>query len=485
MSHETPTIGRRAFLGSAVAAGATLALGPSFWKSAFALPAQPGPNPFGELLPPDANGIMLPPGFTSRVIARTGSPVPGTTYVWPTAPDGQATFPTADGGWILVTNSEWASNTLLGILAPVLGPAANPALAAGVSALRFDRDGVIQDAYRILGGTDINCAGGPTPWGTWLSGEEFDFTPFTADQLAASRDFRALGPLAVPAAQYLAQRGGLLWECDPSKAGQGTPLPALGVFQHEAAAVHPSNSFVYMTEDQQDGLLYRFRPRRPVNAKRGARPDLTQGTLEVAQILETDAVLHGESPVVWHRVPDPTVENGIPTRQQVPQATIFRRGEGMWFDSDTIYFTTTADNRVWAYLPDSETITVIYDAASTPDGPLRGADNITVHPATGDLFVAEDGGNMEVVLITSPLDRQRRVATPFLRMEPAAGVPQVGTEVTGPCFDPSGTRMYVSSQRGIATSTFPLPQRGITYEITGPFPRNLTRPGRPPSGRPR
>ena len=44
---------------------------------------------------------------------------------------------------------------------------------------------------------------------------------------------------------------------------------------------------------------------------------------------------------------------------------------------------------------------------------------------------------------------------------------QSGTEVAGPCFDPSGTRLYFSSQRGVDA------EHGITYEVSGPF---TTRP---------
>ena len=93
------------------------------------------------------DGLVLLPGFTARVVAVTGNPVAGTGYTWHAAPDGGATFPTADGGWIYVSNSE----------VPING---------GASAIRFDAGGTITDAYRILSGTTVNCAGGATSSGT-------------------------------------------------------------------------------------------------------------------------------------------------------------------------------------------------------------------------------------------------------------------------------------------------------------------------------
>ena len=109
----------------------------------------------GPLEGPDENGLLLPAGFSSRIIARSGQAVGDTGYVWHNAPDGGAVFPTGDGGWIYVSNSE----TL-------------PQVGGGCSAVRFAANGDVVDAYRILSDTLLNCAGGPTPWGTWLSCEE-------------------------------------------------------------------------------------------------------------------------------------------------------------------------------------------------------------------------------------------------------------------------------------------------------------------------
>jgi secreted PhoX family phosphatase len=377
---------RRTFLRSALGTAGAIALGPALWQRALGDPPSPGGG-YGPLGPPDANGIRLPAGFSSREIARTGSPVPGTTHLWHGAPDGGATYPTDDGGWIYVSNSEAPS---------VLG--------GGAGAVRFGAGGEIVDAYTILAGTNINCAGGPTPWGTWLSCEEHE--------------------------------QGIVWECDPAGAFVGTPLPALGTFAHEAAAVDPVHEHVYLTEDESDGRFYRFRP--------AAYPSLAEGVLEAA-------VVAGDGTVTWLEIPN--VGGGAldPTRHQVPATTAFRGGEGAWYHEGVVYFTTKGDNRVWALDCAAQQLSIVYDADAS-GGPLRGVDNITVLP-DGRLLVAEDGGDMQICMVDGD------VVAPIVEI-----VGQSTSEITGPALDPSGTRLYFSSQRGISD-----PGLGITYEVAGPF----------------
>src|SRR5262245_41539449 len=123
---------RRDFLRLSTLGGSSLALGlTAFWRDVYAAPPTlTAEGPYGALsATPDANGVRLPKGFTSRILARSGEPVPGTRYPWHMAPDGGACFPMADGGWAYTSNSE-------------VGPG------GGVSALRFDKKGRVVDAYR-------------------------------------------------------------------------------------------------------------------------------------------------------------------------------------------------------------------------------------------------------------------------------------------------------------------------------------------------
>jgi secreted PhoX family phosphatase len=378
-------LSRRDFLASGLASLTAVVVGPGLLPRIVGAP-RVSDGPYGLLRPPDANGVMLPRGFTSRVVARSGTRVAGTSYVWHDNPDGGATFPTKDDGFIYVSNSE--SNAPDG----------------GVGAIRFDADARIVDAYRICDGTARNCAGGPTPWGTWLTCEEID--------------------------------RGRVWECDPTGKEMAVVLPALGVFQHESAAVDPVNERVYLTEDQPDGRFYRFSATR--------YPSLKTGVLEVA-----DVATDGRT--TWRPVPDPSARS-VPTRKQVAQSTRFDGGEGTWYDAGIVYFTTKGDNRVWAYDTRDDSMSVLYDASTVARAPLTGVDNIT-GSASGDLYVAEDGGNLEIVMITP--DEQVAVV---MRL---TGSAHGGSEIAGPAFDPSGRRLYFSSQRG--------ERRGITFEVTGPF----------------
>lgn len=419
---------RRRLLQKSLIASGVLAVGPGLWgcttqgspRSAKPLALKKKvsniPNLAGTLhevvVENDPNTrMMVPRGFSVREVARTGQRAhAGSDYVWHALPDGGATFPMDDGGWVYVSNSEvgaWRQG--------------------GVGALRFNAQGEVVDSYAICTGTTNNCAGGPTPWGTWLTCEEID--------------------------------EGLVYECDPTGRQLAVPAPLLGVFKHEAAAVDPVHRHIYLTEDTEDGNFYRFVPE---HYPEGGRADLSKGRLEVAVVTGDDPLQ--TRPVQWQTVPNPVPRLGgedperreLPTRKQVADAERFDGGEGCWYHEGMVYFTTKGDNRVWALDTNANTLDLIYDKQSDQafNPGIDDVDNLVVS-AGGDVLVAEDGSEMRLVVVGADI-------TPF---ELVNVVGQRDSEICGPVFSPDGERLYFSSQKGYTGDH----TDGRIYELRGPF----------------
>ncbi len=434
---------RRDFLKAGLAAGGLL-VSNSVWARVFAAPINdaPGAGAYGDLVT-DSTGIMVPDGFEVREIARANTPVGPTTFAYPVFPDGAHVFPDGDG-WILVVNSENPPAADFPFLEDVQD------LLGGASAIRFDGNGGIVDAYRVLGGTRTNCAGGATPWGTWLSCEEFDETEHVPEGAPA--------PLAQSPSE-----AGRVWECDPTGQSEAIVRPLLGHFKHEAAAFDQQGR-VYLTEDTDDGCLYRF---TPDSSKTPNTPDsLTGGRLDA---LAADAA----GSVSWVGPIDPIAEHQS-TRFQAAElgATIFDGGEGCWFAPDggdgVVYFTTKGDDKVWAHNVGAQSLEVVYPGPNVQENRmLSGVDNIIGSERTGNLYVAEDGGNMEVVVLeptsagyaASPLIRFNGLQHGLVEQPNPTPVP-LESEVTSITISPDGKRMYFSSQR---EAVF-----GATYELRIP-----------------
>ena len=354
-----------------------------------------------QLQAADENGVRLPEGFKSRIVAQSGREViSGQGYLWHGAPDGGACFATDNDGWIYVSNSELSS--------------AN----GGCGAIAFNANGHIVDAYPILSGTDQNCAGGVTPWGSWLSCEEVN--------------------------------EGRVWECDPTGATPAIVRPALGVFKHEAVAVDENTQQLYLTEDKVDGCLYRFTPNQLTSQ---GVADLTAGRLEVATLKSGSATELNGVILSWQEIDDPAAQME-PTRYQVSAAVKFNGGEGIVFADGNIIYTTKGDNKVWSYNTIKQKLSVIYDEKNSLTPILTGVDNLTV-AENGDIYVAEDGGDLQVVVI----DRQGGLY-PIVQLQG-----HDKSEIAGVAFSPDGKRLYFSSQRGTAGKS----ENGISYEIIGPF----------------
>jgi len=426
-------------------------------------------SPFAEmgpLQPPDGNGVELPEGFSSRIVAAFNEPpIPSQPeFLWHSDPDGAGIFRTEDGGWIYLSNSEARDVTTLfaerpdnPLLSELLSrdtvePASGGTgaitgleqvplvlpFAGGVSALRFDADGNLIDAYPVQRNTTTNCSGGPTPWGTWINGEEI--------------------------------LDGFMFECSPLRDG-GIPrrLERFGRKAHEMAAVDAGNRIIYHTEDitGQDRF---YRTVFPAAAwPDGGRPDFDQGVLQVLVVNDgIEAARQGPASIRWIDA----IDDGRPQPDVYQnETTVFAGNEGLWFLNDFVFFSTKSDDNIWAIDTVGGTIESIYSPQDAPPGSpvdpseprLTGVDNLAM-TLDGEMIVVEDGGDLRAMVL---LPDGRTI--PLLRLpgDPDAPLP---SEVTGPTFSPDGRRLYVASQRALRDGTpTPFGLGGVVYEITMPF----------------
>jgi secreted PhoX family phosphatase len=397
---------------------------------------------YGPLLP-DPNGLLeLPEGFQYRVFSRTGEVMNDGTLV-PNNHDGMAAFRGPRNTVILVRNQELSPSSST----QVIGPRPyDPLCKGGTTTLIVGSNRQLIKHFVSLSGTYRNCAGGLTPWGSWITCEENTSTLLTNNPLNPANN--------------VSTSHGYNFEVPASATSPVKPEPLIemGRFNHEAVAVDPKTGYVYQTEDRGDSLFYRFRPKQPGNLKAG-------GTLEALRIKDmfqakTFAGFPKRQPMKVEWVP---ITNPNPPQDTVRQegfaqgAAQFARGEGIWYANGEFYFCCTNGGsvnangnpngfgQVWRYIPGQETIELFVESTSRDE--LDAPDNIVVAPF-GDLILCEDGGGEQFL----------RGVTPEGELYNFARNAFNGSEFAGACFSPDGQTMFVN-----------IFSPGMTFAIWGPW----------------
>ncbi len=391
-------------------------------------PRASGYSPVGDLVPDPAGLLDLPRGYSYRVISRLGDAMDDGGTV-PDRADGMGCFDLGNGKIALVRNHELrvdndgagasgpAFDTIARSLIPLPGGTTNIVLDAAT--LKVERQ------FRSMAGTIRNCAGGVTPWGTWLTCEE---------------------DVSMPDGK-INQPHGWAFEVPANATAQVNPAPlkAMGRFKREAACVDPATGIVYQTEDTSDSLLYRFIPDVPGDLAAG-------GTLQALAIdgvgdtrnWQGKSVAVGDwMPGTWVTLDDPeSPKDDLRHRGAALGGSIFARGEGIWMGDGEFYFTCTSGG-----VAEQGQIFRVRPNANGPDGvqlfyesPAKAeytyGDNLVVAP-NGHLVVCEDSYDDLV-------DNHLRGVTPQGDVYPLARL-RIQTEPAGACFSPDGRILFVNA----------------------------------------
>ncbi|MFG1674399.1 alkaline phosphatase PhoX [Micromonospora sp. NPDC049282] len=451
------SLDRRRFLAQSGIAGVGVALSGAIDALFTAANASAGPrHGYGALVPDPAGLLDLPRGFRYRVLSREGDARPGGAV--PSSFDGMGVFPGPGPEVRLVRNHE----NRVGASVPVVAPPEltfDPVAAGGTTTLHV-RPNRVEERIS-LGGTSTNCAGGQTPWQTWLTCEETEIRRGDGGHQ---------------------QDHGWIFEVDPYRADRNqrpTPLTAMGRFAHEAICVDPRTGVVYETEDaygEKFGCFYRFLPARPLGGhgslRAGGRlqvmrvPDLP----DLSVVQEPGATFRG---VEWVDVPDPVATTtSLRLQDYGPRGvTHAQKLEGAWWGTDGgAYFVSSfavraqgseADHQgqVWRYAPvTGELRLVVVFRATDPDADLfKTPDNICMTPS-GGLMLCQDGDGDSYLMGTTV------TGEPYLF---ARNRQNIGTE-SAPVYGEFAGACFSADQRTLFVNCY---APGTTYAITGPFQR--------------
>lgn len=470
------TLSRRTFLSRTAAVSAAFSALPALSACA-ARPLEGYQNQvegYGALVRDPRALFDLPEGFKYIAFSETGDTMDDGLLV-PGDHDGMAAFPGPDGLVTLVRNHELRPNeterSAFGANGERLARIDSGRLydrtddgrphLGGTTTLHVDPEsGRVARQFLSLAGTENNCAGGPTPWGSWLSCEETLTRAGEGSQLDHGFAFE------VPAGQ-----DGLV---------EPTPLRGLGRFKHEACAVDPETGVVYQTEDDRPSLITRFLPDHPGELWRSGRLQALaiQGRpgTRTYNWGDSDRIAVGEPlPVTWmdmDAIHNP--QNDLAVRAVAAGAAAFTRGEGMWFGEREVFFCATDGGperigQIWRYRPSRfegyaqereapGELTLLFE--STNAAVMEKCDNITVAP-WGDLIVVEDGDGEQYIRGVTPGGEVYTIGR-------NASPDETGeySEITGPCFSPDGTTLFFNVQNG----------PGRTFAVRGPWARRSLSP---------
>lgn len=365
----------------------------------------------------------------------------------PAAHDGMGAFPGKDGTVVLVRNHELIESAAFG------DQPYDSHAGGGTTTILFDPHAErVSSVLPSLSGTLRNCAGGPTPWGSWLTCEE-----------------SVLGPAPDNA---LARQHGYIFEVPSNGIASAEPLKAMGCFVHEATATDPSTGIVYETEDQGTAGLYRFIPNTRGRLADGGRLQMLaidgRPRYNTAKGQRVGATLG----IHWVDIRDPDRPHVNPAardsrgvRQQGLDAggAVFSRLEGAWFGNERLYVTATDGGdalmgQVWELDPREQTLRLAFE--SPGKDVLNRPDNICLSPR-GGLVVCEDGTTTPCVHGVTRDGRIFRFARNNMRLSGErngfAG-DFSASEFAGATYSPDGAWLFINIQRP-----------GVTLAITGPW----------------
>jgi secreted PhoX family phosphatase len=408
--------------------------------------------------------LRLPRGFRYVSYGWTGDRMRDRSRI-PGSHDGMGVVAQRGSRLILVRNHEITRDT--GSFAP-RPHAWDRAAAGGTTSLEFDTArGRWLDAWPSLTGTITNCAGGVTPWGTWLSCEEYVHEPGSEAYPLTDQSAEDL--------PRLKRQHGYVFEVDPSGRGTPEPLYGLGQFRHEAAVVHPDSGIVYLTEDREPTAgFYRFVPKQKGKLAEGGRLEML--VAEGGADLRTGLTVGQRWRVRWVSIEDPDRGHtpglrdgrGVLTQGIAAGASVFIRLEGCVVDGDRIYFAATnggdaGAGQVFVLHQGRQELELWFESGGLDS--IYYPDNICVSPR-GALVVCEDGGRSGQQVFGLTADGGRfPIASNQVRLDGERNNHKgdfSSAEWAGVCFSPDGNWMFAN-----------IYAPGFTVAITGPWANGL------------